>query len=339
MKVLFLQAKEWEVEYIQKQMQSLSDIEQVDFIVDPVDEVPVEKLSEYDVISPFIHSPFSKELLEKLPNLKLIPTRSTGFDHVDLAAAAEHNITVSNVPSYGVNTVAEQAFALLLSLSRKIPESIDRTRESDFDREGLQGFDLAGKTMGVVGTGRIGYHTVKIANGFGMKVIAYDPYPNDKVKEEFGVEYMELHDLLSQADVVSLHVPYMKETHHILDKEAFSKMKKGTVLINTARGPLVDNDALIDALQDGTLAGAGLDVMEGEELLEDELELLDQKNVSKESLETLLEGHVILTFDNVIVTPHNAFNTREALMRIIDTTIGNIKAFQAGSPENVVEKK
>ncbi len=338
MKIAFLQTKDWEEEYIREKMKSLSDAEQIDFFKEPSDEIDIEKLKPYTIVSPFIHSPFTAELLSKLPELKMIPTRSTGFDHIDLDATTKADITVSNVPSYGVNTVAEQAFALLLALSRKIIESVDRTKKSDFDRDGLQGFDLAGKTIGVVGTGKIGYHVVKIANGFGMKIVAYDPYPNDKVVEEFGVKYMELDDLLAQSDVVSLHVPYMEATHHIINKDNITKFKKGSVLINTARGPLVDNEALIDALQDGTLAGAGLDVIEGEELIEDELELLDTK-ISKDNLYTLLEDHVLVTMDNVIVTPHNAFNTREALMRIIDTTIENIIAWQKGEPINKVEKK
>jgi len=338
MKIAFLQTKDWEEEYIREKIKILPDVVELDFFKEPIDEIDINKLKPYTVISPFIHSPFTADLINQLPELKFIPTRSTGFDHIDLVATATKNIIVSNVPSYGVNTVAEQAFALLLAVSRKIIESVDRTKRSDFDRDGLQGFDLAGKIIGVIGTGQIGYHVVKIAYGFGMKIIAYDPYPNDQITKEFGVEYMDLDELLSQSDVITLHVPYMPTTHHIINKDNIKQMKKGAILINTARGALVDNEALLDALQDGTLVGAGLDVIEGEEMIEDEMELLDKK-ITKDNIKTLLEDHVLLTMDNVIVTPHNAFNTREALMRIIDTTIENIANWQKGEFSNVVKKK
>ncbi len=338
MNIAFLQTKDWEEEYIKEKFQSIQDVDALDFYKDPVDVIESANLEKYDIISSFIHSPFSYDLFQKLPNLKMIGTRSTGFDHIDLSAAEKQGVVVSNVPGYGVNTVAEHTFALLLSISRKIPQSINQTQRNNFDRDGLQGFDLAGKTIGIIGTGRIGYHVVKIASGFGMNVVAYDPYPNKKLVEEFGVSYLSLDELLQQSDIITLHVPYMKETHHIINTDNIKNIKKGTILINTARGALVDNEALIDALQDGILAGAGLDVLEGEELIEDEMELLDQE-VSKDTLETLLEGHVLMSMDNVIITPHNAFNTREAIMRIIDTTIDNIIAFINGKPTNVVKRK
>ncbi len=338
MNIAFLQTKDWEEEYIKEKFQSIQDVDALDFYKDPVDVIESANLEKYDIISSFIHSPFSYDLFQKLPNLKMIGTRSTGFDHIDLSAAENQGVVVSNVPGYGVNTVAEHTFALLLSISRKIPQSIDQTKRNNFDRDGLQGFDLAGKTIGIIGTGRIGYHVVKIAYGFGMNIVAYDPYPNKKIVEEFGVRYLSLDELLQQSDIITLHVPYMKETHHIINTDNIKNIKKGAVLINTARGALVDNEALIDALQDGILAGAGLDVLEGEELIEDEMELLDQE-VNKDTLETLLEGHVLISMDNVIITPHNAFNTREAIMRIIDTTIDNIVAFINGEPINVVKKK
>jgi D-lactate dehydrogenase len=268
--------------------------------------------------------------------LKLITTRSTGFDHIDLEKCKKQGITVCNVPSYGENTVAEHTFALILSLSRNMCKACIRRFEQNFSIEGLEGFDLKGKTIGVIGTGQIGLHVIRIAKGFGMNVLAYDVRQNKLLSEVLGFEYVALEDLLARSDVITLHVPYMKATHHLMNKDTFKLVKKGAILINTARGSIVDTEALIEALDNKILAGAGLDVFEGEEVIKEEKQLLyDPKNL--EVLNSLVKDHILLSKDNVVFTPHIAFYSKEALERILETTVENIVAFVSGKPQNVVQ--
>lgn len=255
--------------------------------------------------------------MDKFPNLKLIVTRSTGYDHIDLVEAHGRGIVVCNVPTYGVHTVAEFAFALLLALSRKVPEAKERVHSATpFSQEGLTGFDLNGKTIGVVGTGSIGLHAVKIATGFGMRVLAYDVAQNEHVTN-VGGQYVPLPELLAHSDVVTLHVPYLPQTHHLLNEDAFLKLKPGAYILNTARGAIIDTEALLHALDSGVVAGAGLDVLENETEMTDSTKKL-------------------LTHPRVIVTPHVAFDTQEALQRILDTTKQNLEAFRMGNPINTV---
>lgn len=278
-----------------------------------------------------------RETLDKFKNIKLIVTRTTGFDHIDLAECRKRGIQVSNIPSYGENTVAEHTFALILSLSRNVHKSYVRTQEDDFSIQGLCGFDLREKTIGVVGVGQIGKHVVKIAKGFGMNVIAYDNNQDKILSEVLNFKYtQDLNELLKKSDIVSLHLPYGESTHHIINKESFSQMKPGAILINTARGGLVDIDALYEALRSGKLSGAGLDVIEGEEIINEEKDLLfSSKNVDK--LKSLFKSKAIFKMDNVVFTPHNAFNSKEAIERILDTTVQNIESFAEGKPVNLVK--
>ena len=201
-----------------------------------------------EILSMFTGSPVTPKVVEHLSNLKLVATRTTGFDHVDLEACAAKNIPVSNVPAYGQNTVAELAFALILTLSRKLYPALKRVKEQgSFSFEGFQGFDLQGKTLGVIGTGHIGAYVIKIAKGFGMEVVAYDPFPNEKLATEYNFKYLSLDELLATADITTLHVPYMPETHHILNREKLMAMKKGSYLINTSRGGLVETEGLVES--------------------------------------------------------------------------------------------
>jgi len=194
---------------------------------------------------------------------------------------------------------------------------------------------LKGKTIGVVGTGQIGLHVIRIAKGFGMNVVAYDVRQNKLLSEVLEFEYVTLEDLLARSDVITLHVPYMKATHHLMNKDTFKLVKKGAILINTARGSIVDTEALIDALDNKILAGAGLDVFEGEEVIKEEKQLLyDPKNL--EVLASLVKDHILLSKDNVVFTPHIAFYSKEALERILETTVENVAAFISGNPQNVV---
>lgn len=339
MKITFFGTKLWEQEYLQQKIAERALAVESSFVTDIVTPDKLPQDTSVEIACVFVDSVVSKPVIDVLPNLKFIPTRSTGFDHIDLATAATKNISVSNVPSYGENTVAEQAFALLLSVSRKIYLAYDQIRETgSFKFDALQGFDLKGKTIGVIGTGRIGRYSVKIAKGFDMRVVAYDLHPNQDLAKEFGFEYMSLEDVLRASDVVTIHVPYMPETHHLFNEKTFPLMKKNAVLINTSRGPVVDTQALVMALKNEQIGGAGLDVLEEEGVIKDELDFIVHGHPEGHDLKTILANHVLFDMPNVVITPHNAFNTREALQRILDTTLDNIEAFLKGSPINVVKK-
>ncbi|MBU2101542.1 hydroxyacid dehydrogenase [Patescibacteria group bacterium] len=299
------------------------------------DHPPVEK--DIDILSVFVGSDVTAEVIEGLPKLKFIATRSTGFDHIDLKACEKRGIVVSNVPSYGENTVAEYAFALILVLSRRIYDAYEQVREEgDFSYDNLQGFDLMGKTLGVIGTGRIGKHTARIGKGFDMEVLAYDVFQDKKFARKEKIKYVSLEKLLKESDIVSLHVPYMKGTHHLIDKAKMAMMKDGAYLINTSRGAVVDTQALVGALKSGRLAGAGLDVFEEEEAVQDEASFLSAKDTTEHDLRNVIADHILVDMPNVVVTPHNAFNTKEALERILDTTVSNIEKFLKKKPQNIV---
>jgi D-lactate dehydrogenase len=288
-----------------------------------------------EVISIFIYSKLDAPTLAKFPNLKLITTRSTGFDHVDLAYCKQHKITVCNVPSYGENTVAEHAFALLLALARKLPATLARTTKQNYDIDGLRGFDLHGKTIGIVGAGRIGKNAIKIAKGFGMEILAYDVCKDTLLAEVLDFKYVALPTLLKQSDIISLHAPYNPKTHHIINTKNIKKIKPGLILINTARGGLLETDALLWALDKGIVAAAGLDVLEEENLI---IESHKHKLTTEQKNNPLLaKNKKILANPNVLFTPHNAFNTEEAIDRITNTTIDNIINFYKHDLENAVQ--
>jgi D-lactate dehydrogenase len=295
----------------------------------------IDEAKPADYIVSFIYSDLSDRILDQLPNLKGIATMSVGTDHIGLEETTRRSIPVCNVPAYGPNTVAEHAAALLLTLSRRIVESVDRTREGVYEYTGLTGWDLKGKTIGIVGTGKIGAHVARIANGFEMKIIAYDPHPNTELTEKYGVEFMEMPQLLHRSDVVTLHVPLTAETKHMIGQEQFSQMKPGMVLINTARGALVDPNALLDALEKGVISQAGIDVLEDEGILKEEKEFFSSY-FKLQDYQTALANHALMRHPKVIVTPHNAFNSKEALQNITQTTVDNIKGMLSGDRVNQV---
>lgn len=293
-----------------------------------------------EIISIFVSSTVTRDMIERLPKLTLICCRSTGYNNIDMAAVKERNITVVNVPVYGDVTVAEYAFTMLLALTRRFAEVLETEREA-FRLPELTGTDLAGKTFGVIGSGRIGQRALQIANGFSMRTIAYDAFPNEELQAEFGFEYVPLEQLLAEADVISLHVPYLKSTHHIMNRERLAAMKQGAILINTARGALVDTRALVESLENGHLGGAALDVIEGETLLnlEDELILIQSGETSADTMRHSIEISALQKMPNVIVSPHNAFNTVEAIGRINATTTQNIIGFYKGDIPYKIEPK
>lgn len=332
MKIHYFSSEPWEEEYVRTKLAT----EEITFHDKPLSAYPDLADADATALCIFIDSHVGREELDRFPSLKLIATRSTGFDHIDMVVAKERGIAVVTVPFYGENTVAEFAFALLLSLSRRIPEAEASVRAGGFSPQGLRGFDLAGKTLGVVGCGHIGMHVIRMANGFGMKVIGFEVHPDPKVAAENNFTFVSFDELLSAADIISLHVPYNAHTHHLINKENIGTIKKGSYLINTSRGAVVETEALVAALQNGTLAGAGLDVLEEEGDLVDEAILLSAAHPNEASLKVTLANHYLIEHPRVIVTPHLAFNTKEAVTRILDTTITNIQQFAAGTPTNVV---
>jgi D-lactate dehydrogenase len=306
-----------------------------EFVSEKISESNVNPQAE--VISVFVSSQVTREILEKIPNLKLIACRSTGFNNIDMAYASEHNITVANVPSYGESTVAEYAFTLILSLLRQIPAVLEAENEQ-LDQQSLMGNDLCGKTLGVIGTGRIGQHSIKIGNGFLMNVVGYDAFPKNELQESLSFRYKSLDEVLSESDIVTIHAPYLPATHHLINAEKLGMMKQGAVLVNTARGEIVDTGALIEALNSGHLGGAALDVIEGEALLNDveEVALLRSQDIRPELLRHSVEISLMKKMPNVIISPHNAFNTIEAIERINNTCVQNIIDFWYGNIPNKV---
>jgi D-lactate dehydrogenase len=288
-----------------------------------------------EVLSVFVGSRVGGDLLAACPDLRLVATRSTGVDHVDLAACTAAGVAVANVPTYGENTVAEHTFALVLALSRNVHKAWVRTQRGDFSLDGLGGFDLRGRVLGLVGTGHIGLHVAKIGRGFGMEVVAADPRPQPLLAEVIGFRYLELDELVAQADIVSLHAPYTPATHHLVDRRLLGQFKPGALLINTSRGGLVDTEALLWALDTGILRGAGLDVLEGEELLTEDRRLLALER-DQAALRRLVENEFLAGREDVVVTPHIGFDSAEAVQRIVDVTASNVAAFLAGRPENLV---
>lgn len=308
----------------------------VTLVEESLSETNVGQYAGTEIISTFIYSKLDRAVLDQLPSLRLIATRSTGFDHIDLSYCSQRGITVCNVPTYGENTVAEHVFALLLAISHRLLEAVDKARRGPFSPEGLEGFDLQGKTLGVIGTGSIGRHVIRIAKGFGMEVVAFDVRPDPELAETLGFRYESYEQLLKAADVITLHAPATPETQDMLSDSAFARMKHGVIIINTARGSLIDSRALIQALRSGKVAGAGLDVLPDEPLIREEVELIWSIFRDQRDLRDLVANHVLLRMPNVVVTPHSAFNTREAVGRIVETTVANIRAFIDGRPQNVV---
>jgi D-lactate dehydrogenase len=333
MKIVVFEVTDWEHQACLR----LQPAHVVHCLKAPLSAATAAAYADAEAVTTFIKSDLSAAALQQLPNLRLIVTRSTGFDHIDIAYCRKAGITVCNVPDYGDHTVAEHVFALLLALSRNIVEAVTRTRRGDFSTADLRGFDLAGKTLGVVGMGRIGRRVAAIARGFSMDVLAFDVRPDPDLGAALGFGFVSLDELLGRSDVVTLHVPGSVETRHLIGAREFDCMKPGAVLINTSRGGVVDPEALVRALASGHLAAAGLDVVAEERVLGDEAEIFrSEAQVSAERLRTLVANHALLSFPNVIVTPHIAYDTREAVERIIKTTLANIAAFAAGAPQNVV---
>lgn len=259
----------------------------------------------------------NKTVLEALPDLKFISLWSTGYDHVDLDVASDQDIRVSNVRGYAKNAVAEMAVGLMLAVMRKIPQADTDVRASQAYRWDLfGGSELTGKTIGILGTGAIGQKVARIAYGFEMKIVAYDPYPNEVLHNKFGVQYVSLDEVVEQSDVLTLHLPLIESTQNLISKTKLKKLKPSAVVINTARAEIIDQDALCASLKSGEIAGAGLDDI----------------HLKSES------GLELLELDNVVLTPHIGFNTKEATLVKTDGCIDNVESFINGNPQNVLNE-
>lgn len=332
MNITFFELEPWEKEYIEQKLRH----HKLAFVRGPLSKENIEKANNAACIGVFVHSDCSAAVLKKLPKLKYIVTLSTGYDHIDIEYCKSKGIIAMNVPKYGENTVAEFTFALILALTRKLYPAIKRVKdENDFICKGLMGRDLKGKTMGILGTGNIGEHVIRIAHGFEMKILACCHNPKKELTKKYGVQYVSFKKLLSHADIISLHIPYTLQNHHIINKKTIGMMKKGALLINTARGGLIETDALYQALKNKRLGGAALDVLEQECEVQEEKQLLTHTFPPTCNLKTILEDHLLMKMDNVIVTPHSAWYSKEGLTRILDATIKNIGSVKR-KPENRV---
>jgi len=279
----------------------------------------------FNIIIIFVNDLINEKMMKTLADfgIKLIALRSSGFNNIDLKSALG-KIKIVRVPAYSPNAIAEHTVALMLSLNRKIHRAYFRTRDADFSLHGLLGFDMYGKTAGVIGTGRIGKALIKILKGFDMKVIAYDKYPDEKFAKEIQIDYLPLEEIFKQSDIISLNCPLTKETEYLINRDTIALMKKGVMIINTGRGKLIKTSDLIHALKSGKIGSAGLDVYEEESkfFFED----LSDRVLTDDILARLL------TFNNVIITSHQGFFTREALYNIAQTTMQNIQDFIDNKP-------
>ncbi len=302
-----------------------------------------------EVLSIFINDKVDEAFLEKHPALRLIATRSMGCDHIDLEACAKRKVTVAHVSGYGENTVAEHTFALMLALSRRIRESTEAAQAGKFTHERFRGMDLRGSTLGVVGAGRIGLHVIRIAAAFGMNVLAYDAVPNPLHTELLEFKYTSFDHLIREAHVITLHIPLNRETHHILDRETLSRCRPGVLIINTARGRLIDSDALLEALDSGQVGGAGLDVIEEESVFHGGATALigaqiadrvrgagmDRIALPMERMKEIsryISSNSLLRRPQVVFTPHNAYNSAESRAFISKTTTANILEYLSQNP-------
>lgn len=329
MKIAVYSAHDFEVPFLKAANNNEYNLR---FISAKLNEQTVSQSKGCDVVAVFSSDDVSKKVLNKLHEygVKFVTTRSAGFNHIDLETAESHGISVTNVPGYSPNAIAEHCLALMLAISRKLIPSYERIRNYDFSLNGLVGSELSTKTIGIMGTGNIGYRLIRILRGFGCNILAYDANKNTEITKMDEVEYVELNTLLAKSDIISLNLPLNEETEHIINTKAIEKMRKGVILINAGRGKLVDTKAVVDALKSEKIGGFGMDVYERE----DGFFYEDHSNqVFKDDLFARL-----LTFKNVVVTAHQAFLTETALEEIAVTTMQNVHDFEHGNTlENEVK--
>jgi D-lactate dehydrogenase len=319
MKVAFFSTQPYDKEYFEH----CNRQHDITFYEVQLNEQTVNLAKGCNAVCAFVNDLLNAAVIKLLAEMgiKIIAQRCAGFNNVDLAAAAENNVAIVRVPAYSPHAVAEHALALIMTLNRKTHKAYNRVREGNFSLDRLTGFDLFGKTIGIIGTGKIGQCFAEIMLGLGCKILAFDIIAN-KDAEAAGVQYLPLMDLLEQSDIVSLHCPLTEQTKHLINKNTLGVMKNGAMLINTSRGALIDTKAAIDALKKGKLGYLGIDVYEQEEKL-----------FFHDLSENIIEDDVImrlLSFSNVLITAHQGFLTHEALTQIAEVTLQNLSDFEAG---------
>ncbi|MEC5148258.1 2-hydroxyacid dehydrogenase [Chitinophaga sp. 212800010-3] len=319
MKLLFFSAQSYDIHYFN--LANTRGLHQFRFLDAPLNEDNTALIKDEEAVCVFVNDKVNAAVISMLQakGVRLIALRCAGFNNVDLKAAEAANIKVVRVPAYSPNAVAEHAVALLLALNRKIYKSYNRVRDGNFTLNGLEGFDLFGKTIGVIGTGNIGAVFCRIMLGFGCRVYAHDLYENADLKTA-GVEYVSMNTVFAQSDIISLHCPLLPDTHHIVNAHSIASMKRGVVLINTSRGGLVDTKAVVEALKNGHLGALGIDVYEQEEHL-------FFQNFSGVVIQDDVLSR-LTTFPNVLITAHQGFFTKEALMQIAEITLRNVAEFE-----------
>ncbi len=303
----------------------------------PEFDLPAEA-RDAEAIAVFVNNVVNSETLAKFPNIKVVATRSTGYDHIDVEECRRRSISVYTVPDYGNITVAEYTLGLILALLRRVRPMIEQSLHGLFSRENLRGNDLAGKTVGVIGTGKIGKEVARRLAAFSVKLLAFDKYPDEAFARETGsMQYVDLETLYRSSSVLTFHVPLSAETHHIFNRRSLNLVGWNTFLVNTSRGPVVETEAIIEGLREGRLAAVALDTFESEEVMMEE-QFLVADQLSQSAMRNALATYQLLRSDRVILSPHNAYNTEEALQRIIDTTIANLDAYLAKqiSPNRLV---
>jgi D-lactate dehydrogenase len=328
MRVAVFSTRSYDIEYLNKA--NIENDHELVYFDSSLKKNTIQLAEKFDAVCVFVNDDINREVIEGLLkfNIKLIVLRCSGFNNVDIEIACRNHLKVMRVASYSPTTVAEHAVALILTLNRKTHKAYNRVREGNFSIERLTGFELLGKTVGVIGTGRIGAAFARIMKGFGCKVIAYDKYQDHDLDDT--LSYSPLSELVSISDIISLHCPLTPDTHHLINKSTLSQMKKGVMLINTSRGKLIDTDAVIEALKEGRLGYLGVDVYEQEEKL-----------FYKDLSEIVIQDDKIsrlMTFPNVLITAHQAYLTDIALTQIAQTTIQNLTDFENGrlNPDNQV---
>ncbi|MDD3593362.1 MAG: NAD(P)-dependent oxidoreductase [Candidatus Gastranaerophilales bacterium] len=337
LKLVFFDVEDYEKEFLRQACEGKYNYTLIHNPLNDLETIP-DEIKDADVISCFTTSRVTREVLEQFAQLRLIALRSVGFNHVDTEYCQANGITVENTPNYGNKSVAEFAFGLMLDVTRRISKAYSAFKELNACHKCTTGYELGGKTIGVFGLGAIGREFAKLAYGFEMNILGFDMFENQEMKEKYNVEYVDFGTMLEKSDFISLHAPLTKETYHVFDEEAFKKIKPECVLINTARGELIDTQALYNALSKKEIAGAGLDVLESEEAISDPEYLIDVNRLHGNALKDTVLNNRLLQMDNVIITPHIAYNTHEAIGRILSTTISNIAAFAEGKVQNSVIK-
>jgi D-lactate dehydrogenase len=333
-KIVFFDVWPEMVPYLKKKLKQ----HQLTFLTS-ANSATISLAAQAEIVCTTIHARLGALQITKMPHLKYIATLSTGFDHIDLAVCSKKKILVANVPAYGSQTVAEHTIALMLAVVKKIVQSAERTRQGNFSLDGLRTMDVFNKILGIFGFGKIGYQVAKIAKAFGMQVLIYDPNVDTELVENLEYKNVSLDRLLNKSDIISLHAPLTPKTKHIINNQTLAKMKKGAIIINTARGGLIDTQALVHALVSGHIGGAGLDVLEIEKTIKEELQLISPEYMGSFDLRTVIANQMLCNQPNVLITPHNAFNSQEALQRIIDMTLENIAGFLKRKPINIVNPK